>query len=78
MNLKDYREKELKTFVIANILMILCFNGMITFDGMIESDGYMMLLVKIVSSSVFASIIYAAVIVCDCMITDVLKKIIVF
>lgn len=24
MNIKDYREKELKTLVIANILVILC------------------------------------------------------
>ena len=26
MNIKDYREKELKTLVIANILVILCLN----------------------------------------------------
>lgn len=39
-NLKDYREKELKTFVIANILVILYLIGTITFDGIIEKDSY--------------------------------------
>lgn len=36
MNIKDYREKELKTLVIANILVILCLNELITFEGILE------------------------------------------
>lgn len=58
MNIKDYREKELKTLVIANILVILCLNGLITFDGILEENNYMKLLVTIINSGLFASIIY--------------------
>lgn len=77
-NIKDYRENELKTFVIANILVILCMIGMITFDGIIEEDSYMQLLITIINSGLFSSIIYAMVMVCDCMISSSLKKIIIF
>lgn len=45
MNIKDYREKELKTLVIANILVILCLNELITFEGILEENSYMKLLV---------------------------------
>ena len=78
MNIKDYREKELKTLVIANILVILCLNGLITFDGILEENNYMKLLVTIINSGLFASIIYTLVTVCDCMISSELKRYIVF
>ena len=74
MNIKDYREKELKTLVIANILVILCLNGLITFDGILEENNYMKLLVTIINSGLFASIIYTLVTVCDCMISSELHK----
>ena len=78
MNIKDYREKELKTFVIANILVILCLNGLITFNGLLEENNYMQLIITIINSGLFASIIYAMVTVCDCMISSELKRYIVF
>ena len=78
MNIKDYREKELKTFVIANILVILCLNGLITFNGLLEENNYMQLIITIINSGLFASIIYAMVTVCDCMIPSELKRYIVF
>lgn len=78
MNIKDYREKELKTLVIANILVILCLNGLITFDGILEEKNYMKLLITIINSGLFASIIYTLVTVCDCMISSGLKRYIVF
>ena len=78
MNIKDYRENELKIFVIANILVVLCLIGTITFDGVIEENSYMKLIITIINSGLFSSIIYAMVIVCDCMISNHIKKIIVF
>lgn len=78
MNIKDYRENELKIFVIANILVVLCLIGTITFDGVIEESSYMQLIITIINSGLFSSIIYAMVIVCDCMISNEIKKIIVF
>jgi len=77
-NLKDYREKELKTFVIANILVILYLIGTITFDGIIEKDSYIQLLIMVINSGLFSSIIYAMVTVCDCMISNYLKRFIIF
>ena len=78
MNIKDYREKELKTLVIANILMIFCLNGLITFDGILEENNYMKLLVTIINSGLFAAIIYTMFSVFDCMISSMLKRYIVF
>lgn len=78
MNIKDYREKELKTFVIANILVILSLNGLITFNSILEENNYMKLLIAIINSSLFASIIYTLVTVCDCMVSSELKRYIVF
>lgn len=78
MNIKDYRENELKIFVIANILVVLCLIGMITFDGVVEESSYMQLIITIINSGLFSSIIYVMVIVCDCMISNGIKKIIVF
>lgn len=77
-NIKDYREKELKTFVIANILVILYLIGTITFDGIIENDSYIQLLITIINSSLFSSIIYAMVTVCDCVISSNLKRYLIF
>lgn len=76
--MKDYREKELKSFVIANILVILILIKMITFDGITEENSYMQLIIKIINSGLFSSIIYAMVTVCDCMVSSSVKKIIVF
>ena len=78
MNIKDYREKELKTLVIANILVILCLNELITFEGILEENSYMKLLVTIINSGLFAAIIYTMVTVFDCMISSKLKRYIVF
>jgi len=78
MNIKDYREKELKTLVISNILVILCLNGLITFDGILEENSYMKLLITIINSGLFAAIIYTMVSVFDCMISSKLKRYIVF
>lgn len=63
MNIKDYRENELKIFVIANILVVLCLIGMITFDGVIKENSYMKLIITIINSGLFSSIIYTIVII---------------
>jgi hypothetical protein len=78
MNIKDYREKELKAFVIANILVLFYLTGIITFDGIVENDSYMQLFITIINSGLFSSIIYAMVMVLDSIISDKIKKIIIF
>lgn len=78
MNIKDYREKELKTFVIAHILVILCLTRLISFEDILKENSYIKLITTIINSSLFASIVYTLVSVLDCMVPSSLKRYIVF
>lgn len=37
-NIKDYRSEELKIFVLANVLMLLCIEKIITWDRLIAVE----------------------------------------
>ena len=73
MNIKDYREKELQTFVIANIIVILYMSGILSFDGIINENSYMKLIIMIVNSSLFSGMIYSLCIVFDSLISPGIK-----
>lgn len=77
-NIKDYREDELKKYVIANIIIILLLTKVLTFDGLADNNSYMKLLITVLNSSIFSSVIYIFTIIGDCFISSELKKYIVF
>lgn len=78
MNIKDYREKELKEFVIANVLAIIVLSGMSFVDGIVMNEGYLKLLCTIIEAGVVSGAIYALVMVFDSVISSDLKMHIVF
>ena len=77
MNIKDYREKELKSYIIGTILIVLCLEDMISLSktGTTEISA---VLLSIVNSGVFGSIIYVMSKVTDCTLTSQAKKILVY
>lgn len=77
-NIKTYRENELKKYVIANIIVIFFITGTISFEGIINNNSYMKLLITGINSTLFSSVIYSLVTVGDCVISNKLKRYFVF
>lgn len=77
-NIKTYRGNELKKYVIANIIVIFFITGTISFEGIINNNSYMKLLIKGINSTLFSSVIYSLVTVGDCVISNKLKRYFVF
>ena len=69
-NIKTYRGNELKKYVIANIIVIFFITGTISFEGIINNNSYMKLLIKGINSTLFSSVIYSLVTVGDCVISN--------
>ena len=73
-NLKDYREKELKNYVIGNALIILVLSG--TFDVLLNLHGLnsdinealSKIVVELISAGLFSSILYTYVFIFDAII----------
>ena len=60
-DIKDYRNNELKLFVIANIIALLYLGNLINVQLVINDDTYSNLIVTIINSALFSSIIYILV-----------------
>ena len=65
-NIKDYREKELKTFVLGNILLFLVITGVINdIASLIGEDNLWKAIAELFESSILSSIVYIFVFVFD-------------
>ena len=75
-NIKDYRDHELKSYVIANILMVLIITEV--FTGESGSNGTSMtdLITNIIESAIFSSILYVYVFILDSLIPSKVKDVI--
>ncbi len=78
MNIKDYREKELKIYVIANIIVILYLSDILNVGELVSENNYMKLIISILNSSLFSGIIYSLCIVFDSLIPSKIKDYFVY
>ena len=74
-NIKDYREKELKAYIIANILVILLFLNIFKLEGEVLSSGNIS---NILSSFVVSSCIFIFSFISDSAIGNKLKDRLVY
>lgn len=72
-NLKDYRENELKQYVIANALVFLLVHGFINFTDT-ENIKLVQGIVSLLGTTLLASIIYIFTILVDSVIDDKIKN----
>ena len=72
-NLKDYRENELKQYVIANALVFLLVHGFIDFSDT-ENIKLVQGIVSLLGTTLLASIIYIFKILVDSVIDDKIKN----
>lgn len=72
-NLKDYRENELKQYVIANALVFLLVHGFIDFANA-ENIKLVQGIVSLVGTTLLASIMYIFTILVDSVIDDKIKN----
>lgn len=79
MNIKDYREKELKAFIIGNILVIMVVSGIVNMNsvlGVSDSKDVMTEVFKnLFSGGMVSSIFYSFYIVFDCLVPSEWKAI---
>lgn len=74
-DIKDYREKELKAFVIGNILLILVGTGLIyNIVQPLETDNVWKAVAELFGSSVLLAIIYIYVFIFDAIIPGKIKE----
>ncbi|MDE6432632.1 MAG: hypothetical protein K2L07_00210 [Lachnospiraceae bacterium] len=81
-NLKDYREKELKNYIIGNALIIVALSG--TFDVLsnlarmneVTNNAFSTLVAELISAGILSSILYTYVFIFDSIIPGNLKDII--
>lgn len=72
-NLKDYRENELKQYVIANALVFLLIHGFINFADT-ENIKFVQGIVSLLGTTLLASIIYIFTMLVDSVIDDKIKN----
>ena len=73
-DIKDYREKELKSFVIGNILLILISSGLLDrIIAIVDETTAWTAINTILASAVFSSVIYIFVFMADSLIPGVIK-----
>ena len=61
-NIKDYRSDELKIFVFANVLMLLCIEKIITWDRLIAVEvDVLKLALALIDSTVLLAICFSFV-----------------
>lgn len=78
VNIKEYRKKELKGFIIANILVILYLSGKINFNVVSSKCGSNMVAFFLLENGFISSMLYSLSLVFDCLISDKMKRRIVF
>ncbi|WP_455012305.1 hypothetical protein, partial [Mogibacterium timidum] len=72
-NLKDYRENELKQYVVANALIFLLVHGFIDFANT-ENIKLVQGVVSLLGTTLLASIIYIFTILFDSVVDDKIKN----
>lgn len=78
-NIKDYRNQELKIFVLANVLMLLCIEKIITWDRLTGDDAQLFtLLLTIIDSAILLAIWYSFVFLADALFPTNIKNRIVY
>lgn len=78
-DIKDYRDKELKLYALANIFVIIYIEKIITIGGLLnQNDKSMILFVTIVNSALFLSILYIFVLLSDCLFSESIKNKIIY
>ncbi|MGL6200458.1 MAG: hypothetical protein ACRC3H_16130 [Lachnospiraceae bacterium] len=74
MNIKDYREKELKMYIIANILMLIFLLGIFDVTEIMNSENnWLILLIKIIDSTIISSSVYVFSFLVDSLFSSELK-----
>lgn len=74
-NIKDYREKELKTFVLGNILLTLTITGAINdIATLIGEDDLWKAIAELFESSILSSIVYIFTFVFDSVVQGKIKE----
>lgn len=78
-DIKNYREKELKFYALANILVIAYIEEIITIEDLIEPENNLQtLLITLLNSALFLSILYIFVLLADALLSERMKNRIVF
>ena len=78
-NIKDYRREELKIFVLANVLMLLCIEKIITWDRLIaEEVEVLKLVLALLDSTVLLAIWFSFVYLADALFPTNIKNKIVY
>ena len=78
-DIKDYRDKELKLYALANIFVIIYVEKIITIEGLLnQNDKFTTLLVTIFNSALFLSILYIFVLLSDSLFSEGMKNIIIY
>lgn len=78
-DIKNYRDKELKLYALANIFVIIYIEKIITIEGLIDSnDKLMTLLVTVINSALFLSILYIFVLLFDSIFSANMKTRIIY
>jgi len=78
-DIKDYRDKELKLYALANIFVIIYIEKIITIEGLLnQSDQSTALFVTIFNSALFLSILYIFVLLSDSLFSESMKNRIIY
>lgn len=76
-DIKDYRERELPLFVVANVLVFLIVHNLIRIN---ENDihGSTKILSEVFSSAIFSAVAYGFILMIECLFTSGLKEKLVY
>lgn len=77
-DIKDYRSNELKYFVIANIFALLYLEKVINLQLVINDGMYSNLIVTVINSALFSSVVYILVLISDALVSTKIKNAIVY
>lgn len=78
-DIKDYRDKELKLYALANIFVIIYIEKIITIEGLLnQNDRSITLLVALFNSALFLSILYIFVLLSDSLFSESMKSKIIY
>ena len=77
-DIKDYRGNELKYFVIANIFALLYLGKVINLQLVTSENTYSNLIVTVINSALFSSIVYVLVLISDALVSTSIKNAVVY
>lgn len=73
-NIKDYREKELKLYIIANVLLILATSNIISYNQSTESIEYFKTIIEILNISLISGFISIIAFLSDSIYSNGMKS----